>query len=92
VRSRAFEPFFTTKEVGQGTGLGLPMVYGIVRQHEGMIDVHSEPGQGAEFTVYLPRRAAPQAAAAPERAVRQSAGDNERILIVEDEAEVLQLL
>ena len=84
-----FEPFFTTKDVGQGAGLGLATVYGIVTQHRGWVRVESAPGQGSTFFVYLPASGAPAAAptAAPERAALPQ-GQNETILLVEDDAAV----
>ncbi|MCK4414344.1 MAG: HAMP domain-containing protein [Candidatus Eisenbacteria sp.] len=54
IMDKVFDPFFTTKEVGKGTGLGLPVSYGIVRNHGGSIEVHSTPGEGTEFIIYLP--------------------------------------
>jgi signal transduction histidine kinase/CheY-like chemotaxis protein len=84
--ARIFEPFFTTKGVGKGTGLGLATVYGIVKQHEGWIEVASDLGKGSTFNVFLPASSEPMKAlpresplAAPVR------GGNETILVVEDE-------
>ena len=55
VIARAFEPFFTTKPIGQGTGLGLSMIYGFARQSDGQVRIYSEPGQGSMVCIYLPR-------------------------------------
>jgi signal transduction histidine kinase/ActR/RegA family two-component response regulator len=82
---RIFEPFFTTKEVGKGTGLGLATVFGIVQQHKGWIDVHSEVGKGTTFRLYLPLQ---KMASDPESFWSSSfptEGGNETILLVEDE-------
>jgi two-component system, cell cycle sensor histidine kinase and response regulator CckA len=81
-RERIFEPFFTTKEQGQGTGLGLSTVHGIVRQLGGAITCDSEVGHGTTFTIYLPGSAALPAAPTVER---PAAGGSERVLLVEDE-------
>jgi CheY-like chemotaxis protein len=86
--TRIFEPFFTTKEVGQGTGLGLAMVYAIVVDSGGAIDVKSACGQGSTFTIYLPQ--SPGAVITAEAATAiLSRGGGERVLLIDDEAPVL---
>jgi len=87
IKQKIFEPFFTTKEVGKGTGLGLSIVYGIITQHNGHINVYSEPGEGTTFNIYLPeiKSAVPAEKAAVPFA---SAGKAETILVAEDEAAV----
>ncbi|MCU0806896.1 MAG: ATP-binding protein, partial [Candidatus Contendobacter sp.] len=88
---RAFEPFFTTKETGKGSGLGLSMVYGLVKQSDGHITIHSEPGQGTTVRLYLPRIAQPVRAPTEPRAADVSIrGRGQMILVVEDDADVRQ--
>ena len=91
IQSKIFDPFFTTKPVGQGTGLGLATVYGIVKQSGGFIDVDSEVGKGTCFKVYLPRRKVEAADAVPVEAPAAPARDvtgQDTILLVEDEEAV----
>jgi PAS domain S-box-containing protein len=98
VSERAFEPFFTTKEVGEGSGLGLSMVYGFLKQSRGHVSLDSQPGQGTTITLYLPRTAPPCKATGPSvpASRKKMPRGHETILVVEDEpsvrAVVVQLL
>jgi PAS domain S-box-containing protein len=85
-----FEPFFTTKEVGQGTGLGLSQVYGIISQHGGHLTVKSRPNHGTTFTIYLPPSSAQNEQPAHELPPTMVPGKQETILLVEDEPSVLE--
>jgi signal transduction histidine kinase/CheY-like chemotaxis protein len=87
-KNRLFEPFFTTKEVGKGTGMGLATAYGIIKQHNGWIEVESKPGAGATFTVFLPTTRKPQERVEKKPALPQALGGRETILVVEDEEPV----
>lgn len=82
--ARLFEPFYTTKEMGRGTGLGLSMVFGAIKQNKGMIDVSSEPGQGATFKIFLPRTDASEAASHPPTGGGAQKG-TETVILAEDD-------
>ena len=93
VIGRAFDPFFTTKPIGQGTGLGLSMIYGFARQSEGSIKLYSEPGRGTTAKLYLPRYRGPVPGAAAAEADTGEAGlAEETVLVVEDEPIVRGLI
>ena len=87
-----FEPFFTTKGVGEGTGLGLSTVYGIVKQNNGFINVYSEPGRGTTFRIYLPRHSGD--ISGKRRSIDEQVfnGSGETVLVVEDEMAILKLV
>ncbi len=90
IRERIFDPFFTTKEVGKGTGLGLAMVYGIIRQHDGFIDMSSEVGKGTVFHIYLPIiKKADAVELIPEDLT--APGGSELILLAEDDSMIRKL-
>ena len=86
---RIFEPYFTTKDFGKGTGLGLAVVHGIVKRHDGAISVKSIPGKGSTFTVYLPRlKAAAETVIEPDHNLEKG---NENILFIDDEQIALEI-
>ncbi len=85
---RVFEPFFTTKEKGKGTGLGLAMVYGFVKQSGGHVGIYSELGHGTTVKLYLPRAVGPRAEPAPPAVAAELRGGAETVLVVEDDEPV----
>lgn len=91
VLAHVFEPFYTTKGTGQGTGLGLATVFGIVKQNEGFINVYSEPGHGTTVKVYLPRFEGTPVETEAARPVATPRGRGETVLVVEDERTILDL-
>jgi CheY-like chemotaxis protein len=88
---RIFEPFFTTKEVGKGTGLGLSMVYGIIQQHDGYINVYSEPDRGTTFEIYLPLIKSTLEEGRDIALTTMKRG-TETVLVAEDDAQVRDLI
>lgn len=88
---RLFEPFFTTREFGQGTGMGLATIYGIIKQNHGFVDVYSQPGEGSEFKVYIPRYIPPISENSENAVQKASESEQRNIIIVEDEPALLTL-
>src|SRR5690606_30436858 len=91
-RARAFEPFFTTKPPGQGTGLGLATVYGIVKQSGGWVWLYSEPGRGTTFKLYFPRADGPPSAEDRNEPPPVSPRPDTVVLLVEDDSQVRLLV
>jgi CheY-like chemotaxis protein len=89
--TKIFEPFFTTKKLGQGTGLGLATIYGIVKQNEGFINAYSEPGEGTCFKLYIPRHNAEGAVTGRGQEPIEIRSGREIVLLVEDESSLLEI-
>jgi len=93
IQERVFEPFFTTKEVGKGSGLGLSMIYGFVRQSGGAVTLESAPGKGTTVRIFLPRATErTDQITAQEELVSEFAGQGERVVVVEDDKKVRELV
>lgn len=88
---RIFDPYFTTKKVGEGTGLGLAVVHGIVKNHGGIVKVYSEPGKGTTFHVYFPRIDGFQEITETQKVELLPVGGHERVLLVDDEQALVDL-
>jgi CheY-like chemotaxis protein len=89
VMDRMFEPFFTTKAPGEGTGLGLAVVHGVMQSHDGEVIVRSEPGKGTVFELYFPAHVCDTSLVAPEFQGEIVRGRGERVLFVDDEAPIM---
>lgn len=92
IMDRIFDPFFTTKEAGKGTGLGLSTVLAIVKSHGGFMQLHSEPGHGTAFQIYVPASAKPESASPFETSGKLLAGHGEVIMVVDDEENIRAVL
>jgi CheY-like chemotaxis protein len=91
IKAKVFEPYFTTKEQGEGTGLGLSVVHGIIEGHKGHINIYSEPGQGTTFRAYFPIMETADAVRTVTNRTSQLAGGEERIMVVDDEPSIITL-
>ena len=91
LQDKIFEPFFTTKEVGKGTGLGLSTVISIIKGHGGFLELISDVGSGTTFRIYFPAVAAPALSVSATTSLNQLQGNNELILIIDDETSILEV-
>ena len=92
VKEHVFEPFFTTKPIGQGTGLGLSMIYGFMQQSKGFVDVQSTPGSGTTISLYVPVAAPSSEPVSSSREAQAAKGEGQSILVVEDDDQVRLLV